>query len=193
MSNKTLSLAAITVVAVIATAGVTIYLPGTYDQADQPRVQEEIILQKMRSYVVTELNDVNALADLVIQGTIVNKYAILESRDEFGGLADSQPSEAVVSTPYLVYEVQPSETFKGERVSTVPVKVDGGTIGNLTVKSDHEELDAGQEVVFLLDGPFDNGLYQLVAGPYSSFKIQNGNAIGENEEMPLTGLQNRLR
>ena len=146
----------------------------------------------MSSYVVTELDDVNALANLTIQGIIVNKYAILESRNEFGALVDSQSSETAVSTPYLIYEIRPSETFKGERASMVSVKVDGGTVGNLTVKSDHEELDVGQEVVFLLDGPSDNGLYQLVAGPHSSFKIQNGNAIGEGENMPLTELQDRL-
>ena len=191
--KKILPFAAIATVVMIVAAATAMYMLGTTDQVEQSQIQEEIILQKVRSYVVTELDDVNALANLTIQGTIVNKYTILESRDEFGVLVDSQSSETAVSTPYLIYEIRPSETFKGERASMVSVKVDGGTVGNLTVKSDHEELDAGQEVVFLLDGPLDNGLYQLVAGPHSSFKIQNGNAIGEGEKMPLMELQNRLR
>lgn len=193
MCKKIIPFTAIATVVIIVAAATTMYMLGTTAQVEQSQVQEGVILQKMRSYVVTDLDDVKALANLVIYGTIVNKYTILESRDEFGGLVDLQSPKTVVSNPYLVYEIQPSETFKGERASMVSVKVDGGTVGNLTVKSDHEELGAGQEVVFLLDGPFDNGLYQLVAGPHSSFKIQNGNAIGENGEILLMELQNRLR
>lgn len=192
------------IVIVIIVVGSVFYLPYVLDQVAQIQskittdiaqaqeeittdiTQEEMTLHISSSYTVTKVEDVNTLADMTIQGTIAKKYSAQESREIFG-----IDSSTVLPIPFLVYEIKPSHIFKGEETDSILVKVKGGTIDNLTVTSDHDELDLEERVVLLLNGPY-NGLYQLVAGPYASFKIQDDKAIGKYEEIPLKKLQNML-
>lgn len=179
----------IAVIAVI-TASTAAYMPNLSEDSE---VQEHITIAKMRSYTSIGINELKNSAVIIVKGTIIDKYTISENKDGEGILVNANSPDAVVKSLYLVYEIQPSKTFKGDKKDTIKVKVNGGSIGNLTVVSDTPDYKIGQEVIVILDGPFDNNLYQLNAGPHSIFVIENGKAIGKDNEFTTSVLENKLK
>ncbi len=141
------------------------------NQDKEMNVQEEITIQKMSSYIATDVDEIKALSTVILEGRVIDKYVVMESRDEFGKFVDNDSSLAAVTYPNIIYEVKTMVNYKGAEQDSILLQIPGGTMNGITVTSDHVEYAVGDIVVVLVDGPFENGYYQPTSGPHSIFKI----------------------
>jgi hypothetical protein len=91
------------------------------------------------SQVFVDLKDRARGAERIVRGQVMSVSPIF-TRNEFG-------DQLIISTVRVVV----GETLKGQPASTVDVDVEGGTIGEVTLRvSDMPEVVPGQRAVFLL-------------------------------------------
>lgn len=185
---------------VASIAGVSTYYTLLGDSQTNPNNEKPSTTQHggveiMSSYASHDVAELKKTAKTIIKGKIIDKYQIIQNRDEFGTLVNENSPSSVVREPYVIYEVQIEKPLKGDQYigNTIKLKVLGGTLDGLTVNAGFDEYVIGDTIIVLADGLFDDKFYQPIAGPHSIFKIENDKAIGAEKSMSEASLIQKLQ
>jgi len=137
-------------------------------------------------YLTTDLEEIRDLSQDIVKGTIVSKTAILEYRDTEGNFLDADSKNIAVTEPYTVYELSTEKSVKSkdnQYKDLYTFKVFGGEINGNKMITDVPEFKEGDKVVVILTEAFDGKHQELVSGGFGIYKIEDGNALGRENNM----------
>ncbi len=194
MKNKNkFSILAVITIAVIG----SVYFTSTLDSNNVNTTnlkdnQNEILV--FNSYTTTDLTEMKHMADAVVKGKIVDKYQVIQYRDEFGNYVKEDSPKIAQTQPYRVYELQVTDNIKSSSSTNLyKFKVLGGALNEFTVVSEIPEYQIGDNLVILLHAPFDGEYFEPVSGEYGIYKLEQGKAISHVNTISESSLLEILR
>jgi hypothetical protein len=183
------------VAAIVVTAifsSIVMFQGSTYHN-DATNNANDLVVSIRSSYTATEPEDLKKDAEMIVKGEIVDKYTMIQSRDEFGNLVSNDSKKTVISEPYNVYVIKPTLQIKGDAGNEFKIKLKGGDLNGVKFQTGYNEYQVGDTVLVMIDKLFDGEFYQPIAGPYAIYKIANGKAIGHEKVLSEADLLVKLR
>lgn len=178
----------------IAIVGVLVF--GTLDNSNSEVSATEITdMYVYNSYTTIDKQKMKKISDSVIEGTIIDKYSIVQYRSADGKYLKEDSKKIAETQPYIVYEVLTTDVIKNKNkdVKVIKFKVLGGEVNGLTVHTEMPDFEINDKVFVFLEPAIDGKHHEITSGEFGIYKISNDKAKNANSEISVAELKNSLR